>query len=342
MLLGDLGADVIKVERPGGGDETRGWGPPFDERGESAYYLSVNRNKLSVAANLSDARDRALILDLIRNADVVVENFLPGVLDRLGVKRDAALEMNARLIWCSITGFGANSTRPGYDFVIQAESGWMAITGEPAGSPMKSGVALVDVIAGQDAAIAILAALAGRDRGAQRQLTISLAESARAALVNVAQNALVSRRDAMRWGNAHANLVPYQLFDASDRAIVIAVGNDAQWVACAEALGLPGLARDPGLSTNRGRLARREFVAAEISRVVAQHPASHCMERLERAGVPSGVVKGVLEVISETAGSSLTGMPSSIGGTVRIPPPRLDENGGQIRSLGWGAFPGYR
>ena len=342
MLLGDLGADVIKVERPGRGDETRGWGPPFDERGESAYYLSVNRNKLSVAAELSHPRDRQMIEKLISDADIVVDNFLPGALERIGLDRDAILAQNARLIWCTITGFGATSARPGYDFVIQAESGWMAITGEPSGSPMKTGVALVDVIAGKDAAIAILAALTGRDRGAPRHLAISLAESARAALMNVAQNALVSGGEARRWGNAHANLVPYQLFEASDRAIVIAVGNDAQWVACASALGLLDLARDSMLATNRGRLARREFVVAEVARVLAQQPASEWIGRLERAGVPCGVVKGVLEVISETSASSLTGMPSSIGGTVRIPPPKLDENGGQIRALGWEVFSGYR
>lgn len=342
MLLGDLGADVIKVERPESGDQTRGWGPPFDERGESAYYLATNRNKLSVAADLGVPADRAMVLDLIAGADVVVENFLPGALDRAGIHRASAMQTNARLVWCTITGFGADSARPGYDFVVQAESGWMAITGEASGSPMKTGVALADVMAGKDAAIAILGALAGRDRGASRHVVISLMDSARAALVNVAQNALVSGSDAKRWGNAHANLVPYQLFHARDRAIVVAVGNDAQWMACARALGLVALADDPELATNRGRLARREFVVGEIATVVATATASEWIGRLERAGVPCGVVKGVLEAISGTTSSALTGMPSSIGGTVRFPPPRLDENGAQIRSLGWGAFPGYR
>lgn len=342
MLLGDLGADVIKVERPGTGDETRGWGPPFDERGESAYYLSTNRNKLSVAADLTADADRSMVLGLIRDADVVVENFLPGALDRAGVDRAKIMADNPRLVWCTITGFGADNSRPGYDFVVQAESGWMAITGEPAGSPMKTGVALADVLAGKDAAIAILAALVGRERGAERHVVISLVDSARAALINVAQNALVSGNEAKRWGNAHANLVPYQLFDASDRAIVIAVGNDTQWVACARALGLHALADDPGLASNRDRLARREFVIGEISSAVAKKPAREWIGRLQGAGVPCGEVKGVLEAISETNGSKIFGMPSSIGGTVRFPPPRLDENGGQIRSLGWRSFPGYR
>jgi crotonobetainyl-CoA:carnitine CoA-transferase CaiB-like acyl-CoA transferase len=218
----------------------------------------------------------------------------------------------------------------------------MAITGEPSGSPKKTGVALADVIAGKDAAIAILGALVGRDRpGASRHVVISLVDSARAVLMNVAQNALVSGNQSKRWGNAHANLVPYQLFDASDRAIVIAVGSDAQWQACARALELPELAGDTTLATNRGRLARREFVVGEIARALKKRPASEWLERLQRAGVPSGVVKQVLEVISETDASALTGMPSAIGGIVRFPPPRLDEHGAGIRESGWGAFPGY-
>lgn len=343
MLLGDLGADVIKVERPGMGDETRGWGPPFDERGESAYYLSVNRNKFSIAADLNRDGDRSLILGLLRDADVLVENFLPGALARLGIDADSELRNNPRLIWCSITGFGAASSRPGYDFVVQAESGWMAITGEPEGSPMKTGVALADVIAGKDAAIGVLSALVGRDRpGSNRRVMVSLAESARAALVNVAQNALVSGREGRRWGNAHANLVPYQLFEASDRPLVIAVGNDAQWRACARTLGLSQLADDPSLATNSGRLARRDFVVGQMSERVRTRSASHWLEALQQAGVPAGVVKGVLEVITETDASALRGMPSSIGGTTRFDPPRLDQHGELIRRLGWGAFSGYR
>jgi crotonobetainyl-CoA:carnitine CoA-transferase CaiB-like acyl-CoA transferase len=343
MLLGDLGAHVLKVERTGKGDETREWGPPFDERGESAYYLSTNRNKLSLAVDLAWANDRELVLHLIHGADVVVENFLPGALGRLGIDATRELARHPRLVWCSITGFGADSLRPGYDFVVQAESGWMAITGEPAGSPMKTGVALADVIAGKDAAVAILAALIGRDRpGASRHVTIALVDSARAALMNVAQNALVSGQASKRWGNAHANLVPYQLFEARDRAIVIAAGNDAQWVACATALGLPSLAADPSLATNRGRLARREYVVGELAACVKKRPALEWLELLQRAGVPAGIVKNVLEVISETDASALTGMPSAIGGIVRFPPPKLDEHGPRIRQSGWDVFSGYR
>src|SRR4051812_25020578 len=243
MMLGDLGASVLKVERPEGGDETRGWGPPFDARGESAYYLSVNRNKLSAAIDLSNPEDKALIQRLLPGTDVVVENFRPGSLERLGFRQEVLRAQHQGLVWCTIGGFRSEEARPGYDFVVQAESGWMSITGDPDGAPMKHGVALADVMAGKDAAIAILAALVERARtGIGRHVRVSLQETAEAALVNVAQNALVSGNAPRRWGNAHANLVPYQLFDAADRSIVIAVGSDAQWLACVQALELKALA----------------------------------------------------------------------------------------------------
>jgi crotonobetainyl-CoA:carnitine CoA-transferase CaiB-like acyl-CoA transferase len=215
----------------------------------------------------------------------------------------------------------------------------MAITGEPQGDPMKVGVALADVIAGKDAAAAILAALVARGRtGAGRRIFISLIDSARAALVNVAQNVLVSGTDAMRWGNAHPNLVPYQLFRAADRPIVIAVGSDAQWVGCAKALGLDDLAVDPELATNAGRLANRERIINEFSSTLLASPAAVWLDELARVNVPAGVVKGVAEVLREIDGSALTGMPSSIGGGVRYPPPKLDAQGSVIRHSGWRVF----
>src|SRR3984893_2514567 len=229
MMLGDLGASVLKVERPDGGDETRGGGPPFNAAGESAYFLSVNRNKLGMTADLATNEDVALLCSLATTADVVVENFRPRALERRGLSSAALCQANRGLVWCTITGFGVDSTRPGYDFVVQAESGWMSITGDRDGAPMKHGVALADVLAGKDAAISILAALVARGRtGVGRQVHVSLEATAEAALVNVAQNALVSGTPPLRWGNAHAHLVPYQLFDAADRALVIAVGSDAQ------------------------------------------------------------------------------------------------------------------
>ena len=339
MLLGDLGADVLKVERPGAGDDTRGWGPPFDDRGESAYYLSVNRNKLGVAADLDRPADRELVASLAAEADVVVDNFRRGTLERRGLSPEVLLRQNPRLVWCTITGFGPESDRPGYDFVAQAECGWMAITGEADGAPMKVGVALADVIAGKDAAIAVLAALVGRDRpGAGRRVYVSLADSARAALVNVAQNALVTGSDAGRWGNAHPNLVPYQLFETADRPIVVAVGNDAQWRACAVALGLDALADDPALATNAGRLAHRERLVGSVQSRLRTDGAREWRGRLDAAGVPVGVVKPVLEVLGEVEASPLFGMPSPVGGRFRLPPPRLDEHGALVRERGWGAF----
>jgi glutaryl-CoA transferase len=342
MILGDLGADVIKVERPGSGDETRGWGPPFNGDGESAYFLSINRNKKSIAADLSDPEDRQLIRDLAADADVVLENFLGGSLERLGLDPDELLDSNQSLIWCTISGFGPQSTRPGYDFVVQAESGWMAITGERDGSPMKVGVALADVVAGKDAAIAILAAVAERGNGPlkreKRRIHISLADSALASLVNVAQNVLVSGRDAARWGNAHPNLVPYQLFDAADRPFVIAVGSDGQWLACARALGLYALADDETLRTNAGRVENRARVVAAMSERVGEMGALHWMDRLQSVGVPCGLVRTVEEALEASDASPLTGVSPSVPGTVRFPPPKLDEHGSAIRSLGWRAF----
>ena len=290
MLLGDLGADVIKVERP---------------------------------------------------ADVVVDNFRHGTLEKKGLSPDDWVRRRPELIWCTISGFGVHVDRPGYDFVTQAESGWMAITGEPDGDPMKAGVPLADVLAAKDAAVAILAAVIRHTRtGIGARLIISLADSARAALVNVAQNSLVSGVEAQRWGNAHPNLVPYQLFRASDKPIVIAVGSDAQWVACARALQLDSLATDPALASNAGRLVQRHRIVTAFSDRLATAPADSWRKVLDDAGVSNGIVRTVLESLRETHGSALTGMPSSVGGSVRYAPPALDEHGAIIRSNGWGAFAG--
>jgi crotonobetainyl-CoA:carnitine CoA-transferase CaiB-like acyl-CoA transferase len=343
MMLGDLGADVIKVERRDGGDETRGWGPPFDGAGQSAYFLSINRNKLSVAADLDHAADRELIAALAADADVVVENYRPGALERRGLGPLELLARHPRLVWCTITGFGANDARPGYDFVVQAESGWMAVTGEPDGTPTKVGVAVVDLLAGKDAAIAVLAGLVARSVGgprsvAERHLVVSLAGSATAGLVNVAQNALVSGQEARRWGNAHANLVPYQLFQAADRSLVVAVGNDAQWRACAVALELPALAADARLATNAGRLAHRAELVARLADQIRLRPADEWLRRLDAGGVPAGVVKTVLESLAGEEASPLTGVAPSVPGTVRRAPPTLDEHGDLVRRLGWRAF----
>ena len=344
MILGDLGADVIKVERPGQGDESRGWGPPFDADGESAYYLSCNRNKLSVALDLDNSGDRAVLATLMQDADVVLENFRDGALSSRGIHSREWLDRNPGLIWCTISGFGPDSDRPGYDFVVQAESGWMSITGEPDGDPMKAGVALADVIAGKDAAIAILGALLGRDRSPtplaaeNRLLHISLRGSAMASLINVAQNTLVSGRDPQRWGNAHPNLVPYQLFNARDGQLVIAVGNDMQWKAACVTLGLESLGSDASLATNAGRLAQRDRVVSTITERLTMADMSHWLGALERAGVPCGVVRSVREALEGYPASPVTGVAPSVPGTVRLRPPKLNEHGEEIRRKGWSAF----
>jgi crotonobetainyl-CoA:carnitine CoA-transferase CaiB-like acyl-CoA transferase len=340
MTLGDLGADIIKVERPGSGDDTRGWGPPFDDRGESAYYLSINRNKKSIALDLNIPADCAVIGRLADEADVIVDNFKTGTLESRGIDPQQILARNARAIWCTITGFGESSSRVGYDLVVQAESGWMSITGQPDGDPMKVGIALADIIAGKDATIAILAALAARDSlsDAERRIHISLAASATAALINVAQNALITGRDATRWGNQHPNLVPYQLFHAADRPMIVAVGNDSQWKACALALELGDLANDESVAANAGRLKNRDRVVAAVAERIRSRSASEWISILDRAGVPCGVVKSVLEALHDVSASPLTGIGPSVPGRVRFPPPRLDEHGDEIRSKGWKAF----
>jgi crotonobetainyl-CoA:carnitine CoA-transferase CaiB-like acyl-CoA transferase len=343
MTLGDLGAQVLKVERPNTGDETRGWGPPFDATGESAYFLSVNRNKISVALDLDVEADRALLLSLAQEADVVVENFRRGTLERRGIDPAVLLRSRPDLIWCRLTGFGSGSDRPGYDAVIQAESGWMAITGEPDGAPMKVGVALADVCAGKDAAIAILGCLASRGarpRASDRLLTVALAHSATAALVNVAQNALVTGKEPSRWGNAHPNLVPYQVFDAADRPVVLAVGNDAQWLACCRALNRPDLAADRRYLTNAGRVEDRAALVRTLGETLSVRPAAEWLELLEGNGVPAGVVRRVSEALAEVAADARTGIAPAAPGSVRLPPPRLDQHGAAVRARGWGVFAG--
>ncbi|HWZ59413.1 MAG TPA: CoA transferase [Gemmatimonadaceae bacterium] len=340
MMLGDLGANVIKIERPVHGDDTRGWGPPFDSDGESAYFLSINRNKWSVAADLDDPADQALVRRLVAGADVVVENFMPGALERRGLGAAELLAACPRLIWCTIVGYGVGDPRPGYDFAIQAERGWMAITGEPDGAPMKAGVALADVIAGKDAAVAILAGLVGRGvADAERHVVISLAHSATAALVNVAQNVLVSGQDAGRWGNAHPNLVPYQLLQAADRPIVLAVGNDAQWARCADVLGL---APDSAWATNAGRSANRKGLVEAVAARIAERPAAEWVRRLGAVGVPTGLVRTVTEALSDVDCSAVTGVAPVGPGRIRYRPPRLDEHGTKVRAAGWEAFSGER
>lgn len=362
MILGDLGAEVVKVERPGTGDDTRQWGPPWaegPEGRESAYYLCTNRNKRSVVADLKDAAGQALVRRLARGADVLVENFAPGTLERFGLGYDAISAENPGLVLCSITGYGSDGPdagRPGYDFAVQARSGLISITGEADGRPMKVGVALVDVLTGQNAAVGVLAALRERDRtGRGQRVEVALLDSAMTALVNVAQAALVTGKEAARYGNAHPTIVPYQAFDAADRMIAVAVGNDAQWLRLCEALGAPALAGDARLATNPGRVAHREEVVAALADRFRALPAAEWMERLDAAGVPCAPVQsvgealedpalrgrgGVWDVEGPTFGSTEMVAPpvrlSRTPATLRRPPPSLGEHTEEVEREGWG------
>src|SRR5437764_9932454 len=292
MVLADLGADVVKVERPGAGDETRGWGPP-SAGGESAYYLSINRSKRSVALDLKDERARALALELCVRADVVIENFRPGTADAMGLGFDALRARNERLVYCSITGFGTARRppdRPGYDFVAQAESGLMAITGDE--EPTKVGVAMVDVLAGLHAAVAILAAL---QAGGGARIEVPLLDSALAGLVNVASAALVTGEEPRRYGNAHPHIVPYQPFRAADGWVAVAAANDGLFRRLCEVIERPDLAdRFP---TNGSRVEGRAELIAELDDVFPTRPADDWAAALDAAGVPAGKIRGVLEAI---------------------------------------------
>jgi crotonobetainyl-CoA:carnitine CoA-transferase CaiB-like acyl-CoA transferase len=304
QLLGDLGAAVWKVERPGSGDETRAWGPPFVGEA-SAYYLSVNRNKRSAALDFHDATHLAAIRRAAARADVVVENFLPGTLAPYGLDAASLRRDRPELIVCSITGFGQDgpyAELPGYDAVLQGFVGLSSVTGEPDGPPMKVGVALIDVLTGAHAAAAILAAIVGRLRfGAGAHLDVALAEVGVHSLVNVAQAALSTGQPARRHGNAHPHIVPYQTFSAADGLFVLAVGNDAQWARVREVVGGPGCVDDARFATNPGRVVHRTELVGWLSARFAEAPRSVWLERFRHAGVPAGPVRDVHEAVTDPA-----------------------------------------
>jgi crotonobetainyl-CoA:carnitine CoA-transferase CaiB-like acyl-CoA transferase len=300
MVLADLGADVVKVERPGGGDETRSWGPPF-AGGEAAYYLSVNRNKRSCALDLSVEEGRALALELCARADIVIENFKVGGADRLGVGYEQVRERNPRVVYCSITGFGSERTppgRPGYDFVAQAETGLMSITGPEDGPPYKVGVALVDVLTGLHAAAAVLGALHG---GEGARIEVPLLDSGLAGLVNVAQNALVTGREPERHGNAHPNIVPYQDFQTASGRIAVAAANDGLFRSLCSVLGLPELPDDDRFGTNAARVEHRTELIPLLEERLAERAAEEWLPALDSAGVPAGKVRSVPDALAAAA-----------------------------------------
>jgi crotonobetainyl-CoA:carnitine CoA-transferase CaiB-like acyl-CoA transferase len=349
MVLGDLGAEVVKVERPGAGDETRTWGPPFGPGGEATYFLAVNRNKRSVALDLTVPEDLAVARSLARGADVVVENFRPGLMERHGLGYHDLCSENPRLIFCSITGFGhgEGATLPGYDLLVQALGGLMSITGPADGDPQKVGVALVDVLAGLFATVGILAAVHCRERtGVGQRVDVTLLGALLAALVNQGSAYTVAGEVPQRMGNEHPSITPYELFHTADGQLVIAVGNDRQFSLLCEALGASGLADDQRFATNPARVEHRRELRAELERRLSARPAAEWAEVLTAVRVPAGVVNdlagafrlaqslGLDPIVSvpRTSGPnvSLTRNPIALSETpaeYRLAPPELPQQG---------------
>jgi len=309
QLLGDLGADVIKVERPGAGDDTRGWGPPYLKNAEgadtteSAYYLGTNRNKRSVTIDLSNPEGQALARRMAGASDVVVENYKVGQMAGWGLGYDDLSRDAPGLVYCSISGFGQTgpyAPRPGYDFLIQGMGGLMSITGEADGPPIKVGVAVSDIVCGLYAAVAVLGALRHRDAtGRGQHIDLGLLDTQVAWLMNQGLNYLTSGTAPGRLGNAHPNIVPYQAFEASDGYIILAVGNDAQFRRFCAFAGQPGLAEDPRFATNRQRVRNREALVVVIEPLIREHPVRHWLDGLEAVNVPCGPVNGLDQVFAD-------------------------------------------
>lgn len=304
QILGDLGADVIKIERPGTGDDTRGWGPPFLGNGsDSAYFLSANRNKRSVAVDISTVEGQDLVRRLIGQSDVVIENFKTGDLTAKGLGWNELRAQVPGLVYCSITGFGQSgpdACRPGYDFIIQGLSGLMSVTGEPEGQPMKLGIPISDILGGLYAATAILAGLKGRDRtGEGTYIDISLLDCQIASLYNQAANFLVGGHPPARHGNAHPNVVPYEVFETADGHINLAVGSDAQFRKLCILIDRPDLAQDPGFIRAAGRVAGRDRLIRELRRVFLSAGSAEWIEACTRAGVPCGLIRSVPSALDD-------------------------------------------
>jgi len=344
MLLADFGADIIKVESPAG-DDTRQWKPPVDASGEATYFGSVNRNKRSVALDLTTEAGLAEARRLAATADVVIENFRPGVMARFGLDYEDVRAENPGVVYCSITGFGdgAGATLPGYDLLVQAVGGLMSITGEPTGPAAKAGVALVDVITGQNAVAGILLALRERDRtGAGQRVDVNLMHGLLSALTNQAASTLATGRPPGRMGNQHPSIAPYAVFRAADRELVIAVGNDRQFRTLARLIGREALGDDPRFATNPARVAHRDELTAELEAALAARSAGEWSGILADGGVPAGLVHNVAEAIDyagtlgldavvDLDGRRSIAAPISLSATpaaYRTAPPALDEHAG--------------
>jgi formyl-CoA transferase len=308
MMLGDLGADVIKVERPGPGDESRGWGPPFVGEaygpypGESGYFMAANRNKRSITVNLKNAEGQEIVRRLAAKSDAFVENFRTGVLDRMGLGYEALRAVNPRLVYCSVSGYGRTgpqAERPGYDFVIQAEGGFMGITGPEQGPPYRVGVPIIDIAAGMFAATAILAALRARDRTGEGQVVdLSLLETQVALLTNVASNYLIGGQEHRRLGNAHPNITPYEAFRARDRWFALAAANEGQWAKLCDAIGRPDLRDDPRFVDNNARVANRAALRALLDAAFETRDVDDWLDEFRKAGLPCGPINTIPEVFA--------------------------------------------
>jgi crotonobetainyl-CoA:carnitine CoA-transferase CaiB-like acyl-CoA transferase len=358
MVLADLGADVVKVEHPERGDDTRHWGPPF-AGGESAYFLSVNRNKRSVGVDLKDPEGLEKVKKLAADADVLIENMRRGALERFGLGYETLREANPGLVYCSITGFGPgkDEERPGYDFLIQARAGIMGITGfpEPDGEPTKVGVAIADIVCGLHAATSTLAALRRRDAtGEGARIEVPLFESTLSWLANRGQEYLVSGEDKGRMGNGHPTIVPYQTFDASDKQIAVAVGNDAQFRRLCEAVGREDLAQDECYATNPNRVANREELVEVLQGEFSRRAAGEWVEKIRGVRVPCGPVNTLAEALADEHLSStdmlqgiehpaaellqMLASPVLVDGErppIRRAPPTLGQHTGEVNDEGW-------
>ncbi len=344
QLLADLGADVVKIERPGVGDDTRHWGPPFAPDGASAYFHSCNRGKSSVAIDLETAEGQAQVRALAVEADVLIENFKVGGLAKYGLDHPSLSALNPRLVYCSITGFGQTgpyAARAGYDFIIQGMGGAMSLTGEPDGAPQKSGIAYADLFTGLYASVAILAALRERDRsGMGAHVDMALLDTQVAVLANQALNWMVSGDVPVRMGNGHSNLVPYQAFRAADGELIVAVGNDAQFERLCATLGLEALARDERFRTNPARVVNREILIPLLERAIQARRLGEFSDALQAAGIPAGPINAVDSVFADSQvvhrGLRIEGETPGLASPIVIdgkrqvapsPAPRLGEDG---------------
>jgi crotonobetainyl-CoA:carnitine CoA-transferase CaiB-like acyl-CoA transferase len=340
MLLADMGARVIKIEQPGKGDDTRGWGPPFVD-GESAYFLSINRNKESLTLDLKHAGARRVLDALLDRADVVVENFRPGTMDRLGLGYDAVVAARPRLIYCSISGFGQTGPRrdePGYDAVVQAEGGLMSITGDAAGPPFRLGVAISDIVSGMFAAQGITLALLARERtGRGQRVDIGMLDATAALLTYQAAIYFATGSAPRRMGNRHPTIVPYETFPAADGEFVVAVGNDEQWQRFCLAIEVPGLAADARFATNRGRVEHYDTLRPLLVAALRSRTREDWVGRLGPAGVPCGAVRDVAEVLGDAqldAREMVALVEHSAVGAIRVlgVPIKLSDTPGAVRT----------